>query len=119
MSLAELTLPERGKYKCTVTISPHQEHWKEFEKLVKKQYGNKKLSWVVDMLIKYFVENANYDFPLNFDDYPITKITLSVDTNIWDQFSDKVLRLFSKKKIKSSIISTLIKQYLDDHEKEE
>lgn len=114
-SMAELTLPKRKGYKRTVTISPDKKLWNEFKSLINRQYGLKMQSAVIDMLVDFFNKNATYDYPIEFFNGLIVKVTLSVDIEIWSAFSDRVVRLFSKKKIKSTVISTLIKQYIADH----
>lgn len=117
MSLAELTLPETDAPRRTVTISPNEESWNTFTELVEEQYGKKMQSAVIDMLVDWFNRNADYNFPVDYDRKPITKVTLSVDSDLWDEFDTKMLRLFSKKKIKSAVISSLVKTYIKDHNK--
>ena len=115
MSFAELSEAPNSGNKKTVTILPSTAHYDQFEALVEKQWGNRKQSHVISNLVHWFNQNANLEFKFieNYTDK--RKVTLSIDRDLWETFSDKVMRLFSKDKIKSAIISSLVHRYVQDH----
>ncbi len=106
-------LPSKPSITKTVTISPDPHIWARLEQHTSENYGEKKISRVIDMLVADFIENGDIDFTVNYSMYDKVKKTLSVDHVLWEDFSKKLIQLFGKKKIKSLVLNELIKDYLD------
>lgn len=102
-------------YLKVVTISPNPEIWTPFENHIIEKYGKRRLSRAVDILLQWFIDNADIGFDMNYTEYDKVAKTLSLNADTWTEYSEKLNTIFGKTKIKSIGINSLIKIYMNNN----
>lgn len=104
-----------------ILLLPRKAQWKRFTSLVKEQIGAKKTSRMVNYLIYKWLQDIDNQSPkpLEFDNTVLSRnddrspVNMSVDHELWTQFTAKISSIYGVKKIQTLVLDMIVEDYLE------
>lgn len=103
---------ERPVHTKAVTIAPNHFLWHAFTQHVKTVVGPKRVSRMVNYLVYTYLKTAKAKPVGDWEDKQTIVVTLSVDQDVWEDFTNKLREMHSKHKIQSEVLNDILKEYL-------